>query len=368
MNWLKKLIYKPEVAIERFPYEKEKVTLSRPAISYPGEVKSMLLIKLDRIGDVLLTLPAFKSLREAFPKAKITYLISPLLKELVELLPFHDEIITFDFFNQQRRKVSSLLSEEEKKQLGKIFHNREFDLAINLRPFSDTREFLLLSPARYKAGIKEASEKSINKKQHILKQIGDICQSATNKQISEGDFNLKPFLTLGLKEYANKILSSLKGKIIGFHPSAGTPSKTWPKERFALLADRLIEQLGASVFFISEAEEHNLKIIKLMKHKALNLSGLALPQAAAVIEKADLFISTNSGPMHLAAAVKTKTIGLFSGESLPLEWGPYGIGNLAIFASMRCAPCHLYQCPKKTTCMDILEADTVLETAKHILS
>ncbi|MBI5065271.1 glycosyltransferase family 9 protein [Candidatus Woesearchaeota archaeon] len=145
------------------------------------------------------------------------------------------------------------------------------------------------------------------------------------------------------KKIATDFLKNIKerkaGLCIGTAESA-SKTRVWQNEKWAELADKLSDQ-GYTVFFMgAKSEEASInQVINLMKKNALNIAGkFNILQTAEIMRNFDLFISIDTGPMHLAAAQGVKTIGLF-GPNTPTLWAPYGKENISIYKNLPCSPC-----------------------------
>ena len=163
----------------------------------------------------------------------------------------------------------------------------------------------------------------------------------------------------------------LEKPIIGINPNADWPSKRWIKERFAVVADKLIREYNAQVVFVGSKGEMPLvkEISFLLKSKAFSAAGKTnLRQLAALIERFNLFITNDTGPMHIAAAVKTPVIALF-GPVTPLSHRPYGAENITfvIWKNVECSPCGKIYC-ENHRCMRLISVEEVYAEAEKLLS
>jgi ADP-heptose:LPS heptosyltransferase len=188
------------------------------------------------------------------------------------------------------------------------------------------------------------------------------------------------FLTRGEREAGRKIIADLAGATVkemrsaaGIHPGATWPAKRWLPERFAGLADRLVER-GATVFLTAGVrdEETVAAVQRSAKHPYPVLSGLPLRELAAVIASCDVYVTNDAGPMHIAAAAGTPTIGIF-GPGEENIWFPYSRedGHCALRKDVPCHPCHLDFCNRTGTgfmeCMKLLSESEVLREVDRVL-
>jgi lipopolysaccharide heptosyltransferase II len=163
---------------------------------------------------------------------------------------------------------------------------------------------------------------------------------------------------------------AIKPLRIGINPGADRPEKRWSPENHALVADRLSELRGAEIFVLGGPSEEHLasRIEKAMKHPVTNLSGkLSLNELAYLISHLDLFVTNDSGPMHIAAAVKTPVVALFGPED-PLYTRPYTSPDLyrIVQRELSCRPCTNKRCDRPI-CMESLKPEEVLQACLELL-
>ena len=157
--------------------------------------------------------------------------------------------------------------------------------------------------------------------------------------------------------------------VIGINPGAFRPSRKWDKKKFALVADGLSKKYQARIIITGGKRDIKLanNISNLMIIKPIIVAGkTTLKQLAVLIQKCKLFITNDSGPMHIAAAVKTPLIALFGPG--PLEYSPYGDGkrHIVIKKEVDCSPCYKMKC-RSHKCMERISAGEVLQAAEKQL-
>jgi len=153
--------------------------------------------------------------------------------------------------------------------------------------------------------------------------------------------------------------------LVVINPVARRKSKLWPERNFAELADRLAEERNAVIVFTGSTDDRavNDRILSLMSKKAVNWAGeTTLKEMAALASLADLFITTDTGPMHLAAAAGAKVVALF-GPTAPWRTGPYGPSHIVVRTGIECSPCFKRTCDDDVQCM---KGITVEEVMKNI--
>jgi len=332
-----------------------------------NEIQRILVSRLRFVGDVILTTPMLRALREGFPSARITYLAEKPYDSLLKNHPDVDEVLAFPL--------------DDKKGQIEIFlklSRKHFDVAIDL--FGNPRSALLtfLSGARYRIGgdyrgrkifythrIRDDGEPKSAVAFHLeyLKPLGIPC-----------DFS-DPYIVIteDEKRWAREYLTSRgydeKKQIIGIHPGASWPAKRWFPERFAALANKLASELGAQIFFtIGSGEEEIVKSVsKACKFFTAEPKVLSLRKLTALLSAFDLFISNDCGPMHMAPAVGTKTVGIF-GPGEPEIWFPYSSkkAHRWVHREIDCSRCHRDLCDKMD-CMRAIRVDDVFDAAIEAL-
>ena len=159
------------------------------------------------------------------------------------------------------------------------------------------------------------------------------------------------------------------GIVVAINPVAKWITKLWNNRKFALLADRLIEKYNASVIFTGSQSDRSTidNILSCMSHSAVNLAGeTTLKTLAALYEKTKFLISTDTGPMHMAAAVGTPVIALF-GLTAPWRTGPFGAKHKILRSGLDCSPCFKRQC-STIDCMNQISVEQVMDAVSSILS
>jgi len=321
--------------------------------------KRILVIQLWGIGETILALPAIKALKQ---KYEVDVLCTNRNKDVfygqgVNLKEIKLNIFSIDFF--------CLLN----------FH--KYDLVIDMEEYLNISALIAFFVGRYRIGYSHhvrsllySKTTEYNDKQHIALTFLDLVKVLGVK------YDLKKLIPLKYsKQDKIKVDSLIKRlklkKIVGITPGAAESSKSrmWPKERFAKLADKL----DYDVVFVGAGYEKKLidDVQSLMTKKSNNLAGkLSLRQSFYLISKCKLFISNDTGPMHVAAAIGVKTIGLF-GPNTPVRFGAFG--NVSLYHKLKCSPCinvHKGQVPEckfdDNKCMQKITVEEVLKAVKKI--
>ncbi len=321
-----------------------------------NEKVKILVSRLRFMGDIILTTPVLNALRQKFPEAQITYLAEKPYASLLENHPDVDEIIALD-----RNSTSS--------QIKTIFSllTRRFDIAIDL--FGNPRSALLtfLSGAGMRIGGDFRGRRIFyTHKIHDDGMPKNAIQFHLNYLqpliIPWRPFD--PYIVVSKQEekwaqdYLQRKGYNPQQRIVAIHPGATWPAKRWFPNRFAVLANRLVAQLDAQILFTMGPGEEELlqSVLKSCTFSVIEPSVLTIRQLAAVLKQVNVFVSNDCGPMHLAPAVGTKTVGIF-GPGEPEIWFPYHRekGHRLVYREVACSRCHLDFCDK----MDCMKAITV---------
>ncbi len=371
--------------------------ISRPFVSLSSaswlERSRILVIRPDHLGDLLFSTPALRLLRAAFPTAHIAALVGPWGEDVARRNPALDEILTCEFPGFARQPKGSLLApyrllQREARRL------RSFDLAIVLRfdhwwgallaytaciprrwgyDIPECRPFLT-RPVPYVAGYHEVEQN--------LRLIEAGCQAEGMPCPTAGiDTALSFSISEEERAFADDYLArhGLAGgsPLVAIHPGAGAAVKLWPAERYAQVADALAERWDAVIILTGSRGELGLAwaVAAAMRADPLVAAGeTTLGQLAALLMRCDLVIGSDSGPLHLAAAVGAPTIHLY-GPANPALFGPWAPGkeaaHRAIVSPMACVPCNRLDYTAadlaKHPCMKEITVAEVLKAAEELL-
>ena len=325
---------------------------------------NILIVKLSAIGDVIHTLPSLAALRRLYPDAHITWVVEEAAADLIKNHPYLDAVLisrrkswSKDFrngqFKQPLQEISSFI---------KNLRQRHYDLVIDFHGLFKSSIIVFLSGGKRKLGydsLQELSGLFLNEKipedmnKHAVDRYLDFPRYLGAK------IDRAQFILPSDKEAEEKVQILLRKynledkKFIAINPVALWETKLWSNEKFAHLADLINDKLQMKVVFTGSEKEPIEKITSLMTTESINLGGqTSLLELACLYKKARMVISTDSGPMHLAAAVGTPVIALF-GPTDPARTGPYGAGHTIIRTELPCSPCFLKKCSTKKCMEDI---------------
>ncbi len=334
-----------------------------------SHVENILVIKLRYIGDVLLTTPLFRVLREQFPQARLTALVNqgtePVLKhnsclDQIEVLPQGNWVQQIKFL--------------------RFIRSCRFDCVIDVSDGDRSAFLTAISGARMKIGFnREGLWRGRVYSWSIKGQYGTMHML---------DYHAQLLIPLGMEprvcapelnvsdeesQAAEQILANygLKGvNWVMLHPAARYWFKAWSPERFAALGDALIKE-GFQVVLVGSEPEQKVaeEVIQAGQQKFISLVGkTTLRELAALMKQCRIFVGNDAGPMHMAAAVGCPVVALF-GPTDPAIWGPRGKLCHTIYKGLDCRECFYPGCQRgEMSCMKLISVDEVLQAVKSLLS
>ncbi|HET9014034.1 MAG TPA: glycosyltransferase family 9 protein, partial [Thermomicrobiaceae bacterium] len=166
-----------------------------------------------------------------------------------------------------------------------------------------------------------------------------------------------------------------RGPLVVLHPGCSMPARTYPWELYAEVAGLLARRLGATVALTGTEDERELvarvwwRIDPRWRRAALQLAGeLDFPAFCALVDTADLTITNNTGPMHVAAALKTPVVALFALTNPPEQWGPWQVPHRQLYHDVPCRICYSRVCPHGHECLRLVEPAMVVAAAEELLT
>jgi len=352
-------------------------------------VKEILAMKYFGLGSIFLSMPMFRSLRSAFPEAKITFLTFDDSHAICERLQFAD---TYMFLRKDNLRA---FAGDFIKALFE-FRKHKFDIAIDMEFFSKFSAIVTyMSLARIRVGfyIRNESRTALytnptyfNYYKHITEIFLALAKDVGADSMDTTPYKIKIYDTE--KDSVRRIIQEYKledTRIIIVNVNAGELclERRWPREHFISLVNSLAEYPGLSFVFIGTREDYNYvqTVIDSLDRKvrSVNLAGRTkLGQLMALFDSGALFITNDSGPLHLAQDSKIKTISFF-GPDTPVVYGPKGDNHSVFYKGLYCSPClNVYnvktamygnkRCLEgNNRCMHLISVEEVLEKAKQLL-
>jgi lipopolysaccharide heptosyltransferase II len=327
-------------------------------------IKKVLFSKPGAIGDLLHTLPALQAVKNTFPDAQVTVLVSPGLDSLIQGTPIADRVQIFDKSKFKKSFLDFIV-------FGMHLRNERYDLFVDMQPSARSFVLRLFSGAEHILIYRKQKNVSPGKQRiHAVNNFMDTLKPlGINFPADKIDLPLQEDARRTIDHFLAK--QGLRGSkmLVALNCSVGAarPARNWFPERFAELADRLINELGADVIFIGGPEDRDVvnSVMERMKGKALSAAGdLSLSESAALLSRCSCLVSSDTGPLHLATAVHTPVVGLF-GSTDPKRTGPVGKGHQVLMKDLSCVPCEKKNCPLGTrACMGLISSDEVFEAVR----
>ena len=340
------------------------MSVDRSAALLGLEPKRVCLIKPSSLGDVVHALPVLSSLRERWPRAHLAWVVNRGLRGLLDNNPDLDEVIPFDR-SKVRLNVGGIASISRfLLDLGR----RRFDLAVDLQGLLRSGVMARATGARVRVGLADSREGSRHfytdrvdppgPESHAVDRLLAVAE-ALGADISRPRFRV----AIGPDDaaWSRSALEGLPRPLVAINVGARWLTKRWPPDRFAAVARRAVEERGAGLVLVGAPEDRPLVEalkVALGPIEALDLCGrTTLPQLASVASEVDVFLSNDTGPLHLAAATGSKVVGIYTCTS-PSRTGPYGPNALAVQSCVWCSPSFVKTCPR-LECMSELTPDRV---------
>ena len=303
------------------------------------------------VGDMVLLTPALRALKTAYPQSNLTLLIRPLVADLMATHPYVDEVMVDNKGRGLNRLSSFYKSVNEIRRWG-------FDLAVVLHPTSFRNALI-----PFLAGIPQRIGSNVSGRGILLTrtcpdridlhEVHRYLRVLELIDIHEPSAKLEFWHTDADRHAVRQILAahgiSPKEYLIGVNLGTTWRTKRWSLDNFAEVIIQVQKRLNARILLTGSTAETPLgeALAEIAKVETINLIGkTTLMQLGALIESCDLYLTCDSGPMHIAAAVGTPTIALF-GPTSPIRHGPYGENHEIIEKPVECRPCYKRKCPRK---------------------
>ena len=328
-------------------------------------VKNILIIRLKGLGDILLSMPAVKALKEAYPKAGISVLVNREAEPLLLGLPFIDEIILYN-----RQKHGGLFGGI---RMLKEIHNRKFDLVLDLIGNPRSALITALSGAKYKVGtthrirqwaynIKVEGPKEIlyGARVHLL--AASKCGADIRNASLETEINIPAAAEESIDSFLFK-QGVQNQEAIGLNPFTNFATRDWGPENFSALSDELV-RAGNKVILLWGPGEEVEHFKSLTREKILLAPDTDIKRLAALLKRLKFVITTNTFIKHAAAAVKTPTLTIY-GATNPLAWESADSRSGYMLAGVDCQPCEKNECAD-LKCLKSVSVQDVLAKLKDM--
>jgi len=330
------------------------------ALMAKRQINKICVIRLSSLGDIVQASAALRALRNAFPSAKITFVVAKGFEEPLTKSPIIDDLITYDRGGRNLQNVAKFWG-----LIGTLFSKR-FDLLIDLHFNNRTRLISFLSMPRHRTPVLGNYSGMPNLVRHelFLKRLG-IDNPLPPMESWLGDDDL---------EFARRFLNHASvgpmDFVVGLNPGVNWTSKQWPSEFFAEVGDHfsLYHNAKTIVFGGPNDREKALDINKRMEKKPILAAGrTTFLQAGALIKRTNLFITGDTGLMHLARGLAIPTVAIFGGTDPKIHTYPLP-PFMRVIRDDICPPCYKYHCPKKLReCLWSINPEKVISQAEELL-
>ncbi|HAJ27274.1 MAG TPA: lipopolysaccharide heptosyltransferase II [Syntrophus sp. (in: bacteria)] len=350
-------------------------------------IVNILIVKLSAIGDVVHTLPSLAALRHLYPQAHITWVVEEAAADLIKGHPYLDRVLVSrrKYWQEDLKKGNLFENIKEIRLFVAVLRDRNYDLVIDFHGLFKSAVLAWLSGGARKLGFQSMQEGSglfytekipEDMGKHAVDRYLDFPAYLGAKSVKMEGVNAPEFLIPVNERNVQKVSALLTKShldidepFVAMNPVALWNTKLWRQDRFAMLADRIAGELNIPVVITGSAQEkpYAEAIIKRVNTaKVVDLAGrTTLKDLACLYRQAALVVTTDSGPMHIAAAAGTPVVALF-GPTDPRRTGPYGRGHTVISKTLPCSPCFLKQC-RTRECMEGITVEDVWEVVKEKL-
>jgi ADP-heptose:LPS heptosyltransferase len=343
--------------------------------------KRVLAIRLDNLGDVLVTTPAIRAIRQSLPEASITLLASPVGAQVCALNPDIDEVIVHGAPWMDPWRELPLDPDREQHMIA-LLRERQFDAAVIFSSFRQSPLpaaylcYLAGIPLRLAASIDgpgsllttrhKHPEQMMHEVERGLDLVGAVGMSTTDDHL----------VLVPPPEAAAHIAHLTVGSrpLVVVHPGCSMPARTYPWELYADVVTLLVQQLGTRVIVTGASHEQPLVSdvldrlpLAVRPHVEAAAGTLGFPEFCALIDAADLTITNNTGPMHMSAALGTPVIALFALTNPPEQWGPWRVPHRMLYREVPCRLCYSRICPVDHECLVGVPPQEVVDTAAGLL-
>lgn len=350
------------------------------------DYKNILVVNLGGIGDAVISIPFLRNLKTSFPHARVTVLVSKRAYEVIKGIPYIDEVIPYDL-QGLRWKDAVLHSDSFFATLRFLFNLRKrgFDLAVNLQPLTSFVSavkmaivFYIIS-ARLKAGrdtVGRGFFYHIKVYESSIHEVYEIeLQNRLLKKI--GGYGLNLGLELPINPEDDGFVYQLLRRegvgedkpLVAINPGSDYPTKRWSVENFIKVVEGLSMTYPSRFLVVGSGDERPLALkIKEVVPDTVVLSGeTTIGQLASLLKRVSLFITNDTGPMHMALALNVPTVAICGGPSFHKGFFPPDIQNaIMIRRGVDCSPCLKRECDDMK-CLKLIEPGEVVEVARRLL-
>ena len=334
----------------------------------------ILIVRTDRIGDLVLSTPAIRAARAAFPQGYVALMVQPATRPLVEGHPALDEVITFD-------KVGAHHGWSGMRRLASDLRAKRFDLALILH--STNRVILLtwLAGIPRRIGYARRLGWLLTQRLPYLKRLGErheldytldlVRLAGIPAEDRTLEIAWQPDGEGAVATWLARAGVTPNDRLIVLHPGASCPSKRWPAERFAEVADHVATDGTRVAVIVGPGDEPLAEAVRQQASTPVLVppSPLSLAELPWLLKRAHCLVSNDSGPVHVACAVGTPVVAIFGrwgGGLSPTRWGPAGPRSAVVHHDVGCRPCLAHRCQIGFLCLQVVTVDEVVEAVKQV--
>ncbi|MBI3124816.1 MAG: glycosyltransferase family 9 protein [Ignavibacteriales bacterium] len=338
-----------------------------------NSLKNILIVRTDRIGDVVLSLPLAAILRKHFPGVRVSFLVRDYTAPLIKNNKFVDEVIIFSEKNGKPQIAKNIVALKDK-----------FDACIVAFPTYPIALILFLSGIRTRIGSgyrwysflfnkKVFEHRKYGERHELEYNVRLLQQLGINEDVNPDNAEFGIQVDQSTNEKVKNKLNSLgwngEKKLIVVHPGSGGSAIDLPKEKMKLLVKNISDETDSVLVITGSKTEEELCNSYVVSKKVINTAGMFnLEELIALISNANILIANSTGPIHIAAALGKDVIGFYPKFAAvsPKRWGPY-TSKAKIFQPIICdGECSGDKC-QKLNCMNSIEIDEVFSVVKEIL-
>lgn len=319
-------------------------------------MKNILLVKISAMGDVVHTFPVVRAIKAKWPGARIDWVVGEAYIPLVNLSPYVTNVIPFRRKEWGRWwKVSTI---RELAGFAANVRREKYDAVIDLQGLLRSGLVTAAARADMKIGFDYAREGAARFYNVKIKSIGENAHAIERYMsaleplgLTGADIGYDIAPPQDAMQWAETVAPKEPFAVV--NPNARWDTKRWPEEKFASLIKELHDKYGLLSVITGGGEdvERGRAISQMAGDCAIDLTAKGgFGELAAILKKATVMFTNDSGPMHLSVAVGTPVVAIF-GPTNPHRTGPYGTGNAIVTSGADCAPCYKRTCAGAMECM-----------------
>ena len=339
----------------------------------------ILIVRLSSIGDIVHTLPALVALRRHFPDARIDWLVESRFRDILLDNPQLDELLEIDTLGWRDRPTSRAAWAGMLGML-RTLRARRYDVVLDIQGTLKSSVFAFMARGERRIGFAKRelreplarlfpAERFVPRatKPHVVYRNLALL-AALGIETEEAEFPIA--IPESLEEEADRALARLGiSSYVALNPGASWRTKRWSPEKFGELAAQIRAEQGlASLVMWGPAEREIAdRVVRHSKEAAILAPQTSVREMLPYLRRARLLVSGDTGPLHIAAALGVRVIGIY-GPTIPARNGPFGTDDPVISKSVPCGPCHKRRCPGfDNVCLESIEVSEVHAALAQVL-